>query len=57
MAAKESVQKLLVERLAAVATAAEHQRARATAEQEAILAREELEKAQKEIQVKNICVY
>lgn len=54
IAAKESVQKLLVERLEAVATAGEHQRARATAEQDAMLAREEVEKAQNEIQVNNI---
>ena len=51
IAAKESLQKLINERVDALNAAAEHQRARTTAEQEVMLSREELEKAQKEIQV------
>lgn len=51
IAAKESLQKLINERVDALNVAAEHQRARTTAEQEVMLSREELEKAQKEIQV------
>nr|XP_022910384.1 sarcolemmal membrane-associated protein [Onthophagus taurus] len=50
-AAKESISKLLADQLNILCTEAEHQRARATAEQESMLARENLEKVQKEFQL------
>lgn len=50
-AAKETLQKLHEERLEAIAAAADQQRARASAEQECILVKEQLIQAQEEIQV------
>lgn len=51
VAAKEALQKLHAEKLEALAVAAEHERARATAEQEAELAKEMLAQTQMELTV------
>lgn len=53
MAAKEALEKLHTEKLEALAAAAEQERARTTAEQEAQLAREMLTQTQMELTVGN----
>lgn len=51
IAAKEALRKLHLEKLEASSAASDEQRARVTAEQEAILVKEQLLQAQQEIEV------